>query len=168
MTALIAPDGEIIGIDQHGHAVVWEYKETDEGDCYYCGHVVYGRSKRGQTKGKNRAGWIADGTQMFVWRAVAIPLAERTHPCHAWQTVERLVPAHVDCMERYSIEWTIAPDRMIHRATCVHARADGARFHGLRREAEWEQQRLGYRYRGFCDLCAPIDFWCEPYVGGAA
>lgn len=171
--ALLAADGEIIDIDQHGRSVVWEYKDSDEGDCYYCGHVVYGSTKRAanvvEAKGKRKGeqgAWLANGVMLFVFRQVAIPLAERTDPQHNWRTTLRLVPAHVDCMERFSIEWVIADGRKIHRAECVHARADGRHFHGRRREAEWEQERLGFRYRGFCDLCAPIEFWCEPFVGG--
>jgi hypothetical protein len=157
VTALLDPVGEIIAFDQHGQAIV-EWRDTDLGDCAGCGEIIYGRVKRPATRGNVDGGWIAERAAM--WRAVPREVTRRLI----------LEPWHFNCHDRYVIAWAMVPDRMVHRAGCVHVhgRDDAIGFTGRRREAEWFYSAFDMpgRWRGFCDLCADVDFWWEPYIGG--
>lgn len=109
--------------------------ESDEGNCAYCGDIIYGRwitTKSGMTQ-------VAPGTCLVMrWFG------------------KQLEPWHADCYERFNIRWCQAADgETIHRENCEHAPTgdDVRTFECTRGEA-----RVIFD-APFCEVCAPIEFW---------
>lgn len=107
-----------------------EVLDTDEGDCAYCGDVIYGR------------------------HAVTASGMTQAVDCLVWRWFDgKFEPWHIDCLTRWSFDWTMNRNRTVHIVGCRHAETDGETYSGTRGEA---RHMLNDR---FCKQCAPIDQW---------
>lgn len=108
-------------------------EETDEGDCAYCGDVIYGIIHVA------RSGMRLSGKALVLrWFGKAFE------------------PWHIECYQQWVVPWVQASDgATIHRAGCRYAsKADDARKFDLTRG----EARV-ILDAPFCKLCAPIEFW---------